>query len=1405
MTVLTSSSPGLIRSLDARAGLLVPFYAPDKDFSILDLGRAALEQENIFGSLLANQDETPRDPPVPGFNPVEGRDPTKTASISNPFLWIEGYEEYTMDFYDARSPGDIERIKRRIDRELENRMILRDAGAYGFIASMAAAILDPLIFIPGVGIAKSARGAVLIGRTMARTGALGGGLIAVQEAALHMTQRTRTPQESALNIAGGVVLAGLLGGAIGKLTQRQLNVATKQIDEMTRMLDVVDDVPPERFLPGGSAGGEIITPQAVARRQRLTAGVGGLIEPRRAIGRVTPKPTHIEITPRRISNPNDLRTGQQVTHPKFGEGEVVGAPGHKPPKTKGVSEFNEAGRGLHNGMIVRLKNRDEGAADFAVRIIEVFRVGTKRLRAEDALIRQNTHAQVSIEPAGKVRVELRDGTRRIIDLTDIEGINKVNNTGRFNTVSELVEVAFAGGRRRVKASLLTTRVGAERRAVNSFTANAGDVMDGTVPDPLAPGGLEIGPIGPVHLPDPLPITREKIGPEVKAMLDDGTPDSTTTFPELAKAAGGRGLIARASFFGYDFNALAKWINPRLQAGMSRLKYMTEVAQNLIEIPVRFRGDRVKVPSAEARTRIRRAEAEVVKLRVRELYLQHLTNDPNAKLTASRIVFGFGQKRTGKLTETEFWEEITKSLRGEPGPDGKAVNFDLHEIAEVQQATKLIRDKIINPIREDLIDLGVLPKEVRDFPGYMTRLYNNNKLRNRGERENFIDAIQGYQLQVHIQKGLPVDEFNAGALRTELNKVVDTILAIHQGRMFPGDVSMRGPMLERTLDVPDAVIAAWLVNDGERLINYYVRSLVGDIEIIKRFGLIRERDFMKASRANIIESIRGAEKPTDASLKARNNELLNRHGGKTFRGILKSGDSGRGIKSITDLKNVIKNAKTDAKAMEALEAYDDNLMQSFSTADMFLQLDRLENQWNKRITQVNKISGNARKLVNQKQRDIANIRLGRDEVRGLAGIPDDPTAWAPRFMRGLRMWTYMAVGGKIALSSIPDLALPVMNHGFVDTRAFGGMMSKMLGDWQTVRLARQDAEFALGPSELVSGARANRLNEIEQEFAPQTAFGRGLAAATQKFSIINLMGPWNQAMRTFGTMTSMNFIIASSRRAARGEALNSVTIGRLAELGLSEKMMPRIFEQFMKHGGEGAGRGGRRIDFAPNIRAWSDIEVRELMRDAVYRSYDMNLIKGGVLDRPRFIREMAPGVGDELSKTILFFLNFGLAANTRILSRGLQFKDAAFASGASLSVALGALAVYLKWQVSGREDPPADSLAGWVKLSVQQSGVSGFVFDVDRIVEQATLGRVGLSSMFNTRGTRYYSPQTAYEAVFGLPVGQLLHATFATAGLIDLDPDKGDVIRFRRMIPGNNVMGLSRIFDAVQERVVREVR
>lgn len=169
-------------------------------------------------------------------------------------VWNDIPEEYRIPEFagvygQANGPEDAQAITDHIRRYLENRRTLEEAGWGSYLTAMGInEIFDPLnIAIPGPAILqKGVKGYSLL-RNMARGAVAGAAAVGTEEAILQQAQPMRTGLESGINIAGGALLAGMLGGAAGLLRpaayKRLANALDQELNRPLRELDVVEVTP----------------------------------------------------------------------------------------------------------------------------------------------------------------------------------------------------------------------------------------------------------------------------------------------------------------------------------------------------------------------------------------------------------------------------------------------------------------------------------------------------------------------------------------------------------------------------------------------------------------------------------------------------------------------------------------------------------------------------------------------------------------------------------------------------------------------------------------------------------------------------------------------------------------------------------------------------------------------------------------------------------------------------------------------------------------------------------------------------------------------------------------------------------------------------------------------------------
>lgn len=224
---------------------MCPMFVDDKDTPILgeraqarpDLGpsreagfgnvmRAAFAEQNTIGSLVTRglDFDAPLEPsavaPAEEFDVFEGD-------------YMNGFEDFSDSFIGVTTKAKGDAVKARIRTRLNNREILASSGATGIMAQIAAGVLDP-VFLPFMFTPAGAPARIgQISRTgnalrMGTQGLAGAG---ASELVLQATQETRPIEETALNVAGSVLVGGILGAASRTLNPKAFNEVAKKVED----------------------------------------------------------------------------------------------------------------------------------------------------------------------------------------------------------------------------------------------------------------------------------------------------------------------------------------------------------------------------------------------------------------------------------------------------------------------------------------------------------------------------------------------------------------------------------------------------------------------------------------------------------------------------------------------------------------------------------------------------------------------------------------------------------------------------------------------------------------------------------------------------------------------------------------------------------------------------------------------------------------------------------------------------------------------------------------------------------------------------------------------------------------------------------------------------------------------
>jgi hypothetical protein len=216
----------------------------------------------------------------------------------------------------------------------------------------------------------------------------------------------------------------------------------------------------------------------------------------------------------------------------------------------------------------------------------------------------------------------------------------------------------------------------------------------------------------------------------------------------------------------------------------------------------------------------------------ELY----TSYRGGKGTTARLVNDYVMRnRAGKMTPREFREEVGRTMR----------RGDQSNIPEVQQAAESFRKNTLNPMKDAAIKEGLLPPDidVKTADSYLTRIYNTQKIAaKRPEWDAIVESwlTSGKKTAMLADNPTAQQKLEAALTETEIKAIAEdltnNIMGISSGRV-PYEVvsNVRGPLKERTFNIPDRLIEDFLESDIDLIARQYTRTMAPDLELSRLYG------------------------------------------------------------------------------------------------------------------------------------------------------------------------------------------------------------------------------------------------------------------------------------------------------------------------------------------------------------------------------------------------------------------------------------------------------------------------------------------------------------------------------------------------------------------------------------------
>jgi hypothetical protein len=174
-----------------------------------------------------------------------------------------------------------------------------------------------------------------------------------------------------------------------------------------------------------------------------------------------------------------------------------------------------------------------------------------------------------------------------------------------------------------------------------------------------------------------------------------------------------------------------------------------------------------------------------------------------------------------LTRKEFEAAIASASR----------RGDADVVPEVAKAASYLRERVFNPPKMAAQRIGLLPPDGEisiQAESYFMRMYDRDAIR--ANRAEWDDMLSEYLYRK--TKDWP----EARAVAADVTRrILGTDRGLANFNLRLQQVDPAGPLHARVLDIPDVVLEKFLVNNPAKIAAAYVRELVPQIEVHRRFG------------------------------------------------------------------------------------------------------------------------------------------------------------------------------------------------------------------------------------------------------------------------------------------------------------------------------------------------------------------------------------------------------------------------------------------------------------------------------------------------------------------------------------------------------------------------------------------
>ena len=393
--------------------------------------------------------------------------------------------------------------------------------------------------------------------------------------------------------------------------------------------------------------------------------------------------------------------------------------------------------------------------------------------------------------------------------------------------------------------------------------------------------------------------------------------------------------------------------------------------------------------------------------------------------------------------------------------------------------------------------------------------------------------------------------------------------------------------------------------------------------------------------------------------------------------------------------------------------DIHLTDRFGDIEMTDVFRRLDEEYGARIADA-KTAKQQTSLDSERKSTVRDLAATRDRIRGIYGFELAKTQPnAARIANVARNWNLITDLGTSVFNRLTDSTNAVWRHGFMNVfgDGYAPFLKSMVGLGDgfggAARQSMKDMSVGIDSS---LGHLSHQWGDVIDNHLPGSKFERALAWSADKSMMVNLHGPWTDAMKTVaGTVAAADFLRTAERVSLGTHTAQDTQ--RLAQAGIAPHMADRIWKTYQDGGGQEFGKGTH----VANTADWKDTHARDVFTAAIARDADMAVLTPG-LEKPLW---MSSPVVSLLGQ----YKSFVAAAHEKVLISNLQQMDGRTLQGLVAAMGMGMISyrAYTLWSGAEVSDRPQD----WIKEGISRSAIGGWYTELNSVQAKFTGGNTDM--------------------------------------------------------------------------------